>query len=49
MTTSIMGIAFVAVGFAAMRLMYKLWGYPFDQVTLITAYLGAHYVDKTAP
>lgn len=32
-STSILGIAFVAVGLAAMFLMYKLWGYPFDRAS----------------
>jgi len=33
MPTALLGIVFVVVGFAAMFLMYHLWGYPFDKAT----------------
>jgi mono/diheme cytochrome c family protein len=33
MSTAALGVAFLVVGFAAMFLMYHLWGYPFDKVT----------------
>ncbi len=32
MSTALLGVAFLIVGFAAMFLMYHLWGYPFDKV-----------------
>ncbi len=36
-TTVLLGIAFVILGFAAMFLMYRLWGYPFDKATHTSA------------
>ncbi|MBA2544109.1 MAG: cytochrome c [Deltaproteobacteria bacterium] len=33
MPTAALGILFVVIGFAAMFLMYHLWGYPFDKQT----------------
>jgi cytochrome c5 len=33
MPTAALGILFVVIGFAAMFLMYHLWGYPFDKLT----------------
>src|SRR5215210_1337332 len=33
MPTAALGIVFVVLGFAAMFLMYHLWGYPFDKTT----------------
>jgi hypothetical protein len=33
MPTAALGIIFVVLGFAAMFLMYHLWGYPFDKAT----------------
>lgn len=33
MPTALLGVTFVVVGFAAMFLMYHLWGYPFDKAT----------------
>lgn len=35
--TVLLGIAFVVLGFAAMFLMYHLWGYPFDKTTHTSA------------
>lgn len=35
--TVLLGIAFVVLGFAAMFLMYHLWGYPFDKATKTSA------------
>lgn len=32
MSTALLGVMFLVVGFAAMFLMYHLWGYPFDKV-----------------
>jgi len=37
MPTAALGILFVVVGFAAMFLMYHLWGYPFDKLTRTSA------------
>jgi mono/diheme cytochrome c family protein len=37
MSTAALGIAFIVVGFAAMFLMYHLWGYPFDKATKTSA------------
>ena len=37
MPTALLGIVFVILGFAAMFLMYHLWGYPFDKVTHTSA------------
>jgi mono/diheme cytochrome c family protein len=33
MSTVLLGVMFLIVGFAAMFLMYHLWGYPFDHTT----------------
>ncbi len=33
MPTAVLGILFVVIGFAAMFLMFHLWGYPFDKAT----------------
>ena len=30
-TNAILGIVFVTLGFAAVFLMFKIWGYPFDE------------------
>jgi len=32
MSTALLGVMFLVVGFAAMFLMFHLWGYPFDKV-----------------
>jgi len=32
-STAILGIAFLAIGFAALFLMFHLWGYPYDKAT----------------
>jgi hypothetical protein len=37
MNTALLGVVFVAVGLAAMFLMYHLWGYPFDKATHTSA------------
>lgn len=37
MSTAILGVLFLVVGFTAMFLMYKLWGYPFDKATHTSA------------
>jgi mono/diheme cytochrome c family protein len=36
-STALLGIVFVVLGFAAMFLMYHLWGYPFDKATRTSA------------
>lgn len=36
-STSTLGLAFVVLGFAAMFLMYHLWGYPYDKATRTSA------------
>jgi len=37
MTTAILGMVFALLGFAAMFLMFHLWGYPFDKETRTSA------------
>ena len=37
MPTVLLGLVFVVLGFAAMFLMYHLWGYPFDKATHTSA------------
>lgn len=37
MGTAVMGVGFVVVGFAAMFLMYRLWGYPYDKARRLSA------------
>lgn len=37
MSSAVLGVAFVAIGFAAMFLMFHLWGYPFDKATRTSA------------
>jgi mono/diheme cytochrome c family protein len=37
MSTAMLGIVFVAVGLAAMFLMYHLWGYPYDKERRLSA------------
>ena len=37
MPTAMLGVLFIVLGFAAMFLMYHLWGYPFDKATHTSA------------